>query len=141
MKLRFFILLSIISILTSVTKINAQKQYWNEKLILVKGIKYNKSRGLDENILVKKPESDIQAAKPDKSSGALCEIYLNNYTGYNVDVYINGEWSGTIAAYNSQYFFTSDWNAKIYGKSIEGNYCWGPKNIECDSEYKWVEPE
>lgn len=137
-----FLLLLLFSELLFCKQGHSQKQYWNGKVITVSGKKYEKTRGeKDNNIVVNKPTADIPAMKPEKSAGALCGIYLYNYTGYSVDIYLDGEWSGSIAAYDSQYFYTSNWKAKIYGKSVGGNFNWGPEDIQCDSEYKWVYPE
>ncbi len=96
-----------------------------------------KSRGTDENIITAKPTTDVKVAQKEKERGELCTLYINNYTGYSIDIYINGNWEGTIAAYSTAYTYAYPGTTKAYGKSIGGTMSWGPTNFDCQSTYKW----
>lgn len=98
---------------------------------------FEKTRGADENIKTAKPTEDVKANKVEKTRGELCYIYVYNYTGYSVDIYIDGDWMGTIGAYSSAYTYAYPGNTKAYGKSIGGTMYWGPHYFDCENEYTW----
>lgn len=141
MKKQIVVIIIAITSLFLINEVNAQGSGVDKKVITVSGKKYIKDRGKDDNINIAMPGDDKPALRPEKSAGSYCETVINNNTSYVVDIYIDGEWKGTLAAYTSRQFLTQNWRAKIYGKSVGGNYSWGPSDIECDNEYKWVDPE
>jgi hypothetical protein len=114
-----------------------QAQTKEKKNIEEKAKVFEKSRGADENIKTAKPTDDTKANKVEKSRGELCYIYVNNYTGYAIDIYIDGDWMGTIAAYSTAYTYAYPGNTKAYGKSIGGTMYWGPTYFDCQYEYTW----
>lgn len=114
-----------------------QAQVKEKKNIDVKAQMVEKTRGADENIKTVKPVDDTKANKVEKTRGELCYIYVYNYTGYAVDIYIDGDWMGTIAAYSSAYTYAYPGSTKAYGKSIGGTMSWGPTYFDCQYEYTW----
>jgi hypothetical protein len=87
-----------------------------KKVVETKAAVYEKTRGADENIKTAKPSDDTKANKVEKTRGELCTIYVYNYTGYTVDIYIDGDWMGTIGAYSTAYTYAYEGETKAYGK-------------------------
>jgi hypothetical protein len=98
---------------------------------------FEKTRGTDENIKTARPTTDVKVVEKEKTRGALCTLYINNYSGYSIDIYIDGDWMGTIAAYSTAYTYAYSGTTKAYGKSIGGTMTWGPTSFDCKDEYKW----
>src|SRR5438552_8446517 len=40
------------------------------------------------------------AKKPAKTRGQYCDVYVTNQTGYYIEMYVDGDWSGTSAPYS-----------------------------------------
>lgn len=118
-------------------QIQAQTKVLKE--VTVKASTYEKSRGADENITKDKPAGDVKANKPaEKERGSLCYVYINNYTPYAVDIYVDGEWMGTISSYSSAYTYAYSGRTKLYGKSVGGTYYWGPSYFDCaGQDHTW----
>lgn len=114
--------------------VQAQKQ---TKELKSNAVVFEKTRGADPNIQTAKPTDDTKAKEPEKSRGDLCTITVNNYTPYSVDIYVDGDWVGTIASYSKAYTYSYPGTTKIYGKSIGGTYYWGPQTFDCDYTYTW----
>ncbi|MEI6765097.1 MAG: hypothetical protein WCM76_05605 [Bacteroidota bacterium] len=114
-----------------------QAQVKQKKEIKENAKVYEKSRGADANIKSEKPVGDTKAPMKEKARGELCYIYVNNYTPYAIDIYIDGDWMGTIAAYSTAYTYAYPGSTKAYGKSVGGTYTWGPTTFDCAYEYTW----
>jgi hypothetical protein len=54
-----------------------------------------KNKDENPNIKSKAPSTDDNPAP--KPKGALCQIDFTNYTGYYVDIYVNGYYKGTVS--------------------------------------------
>jgi hypothetical protein len=137
-KMKKLILIALVAFLGSMitpTTVNAQAK--EKKSVEEKAKVYEKTRGADANIRTAKPSDDTKAPKIEKSRGELCYIYVNNYSGYAVDVYIDGDWMGTIAAYATAYTYAYPGSTKAYGKSIGGTMVWGPTHFDCQYDYTW----
>jgi len=129
------VLVALVAFLGSVVVPSAaQAQTKQRKNVESKSMVFEKTRGADENIKTAKPASDN---KVEKTRGELCYIYINNYTGYAIDIYIDGDWMGTIAAYSTSYTYAYPGSTKAYGKSIGGTMYWGPTYFDCQYEYTW----
>ncbi len=114
-----------------------QAQQKAKKEVKTNASVFEKSRGADPNIKMDKPTNDTKAVQPEKSRGDLCTITVNNYTPYGVDIYVDGDWVGTISAYTKAYTTTYPGTTKIYGKSIGGTFYWGPQTFDCEYSYTW----
>jgi len=87
-----------VATLFSVSTVFAQET----KVVNVKAVKVEKSRGENPNIKQARPTSDIAAPKPDKSRGEICTIGFENFTGYSIDVYVDGIYRGTMAPWEAE---------------------------------------
>ena len=96
----------------------------------LKGTAVQTSRGANTNIVSGAPTTDAPA--PQSRGAGACEIYFVNYTGYYVNIYVDGYYKGQLSPYGSGTVTTGDGYTKIYcltaGKTIEwsdqGN-CYG----------------
>lgn len=96
------------------------------------GKAYEKSRGADANIKSNSPTSD---KKKEKSRGAaLCMIYFDNYSGLYVNVYVDGDYMGTMSPYGSLTVNEYSGYATIYCKSTGGTKYWSDQG-SCDGYY------
>lgn len=91
-----------------------------------------KSRGENPNIKSGVPTNDDNPmAEPEKERGSLCMIDFNNYTGYYVEIYVNGYYMGTVAPWG---YFPVDAYAgytSIYCITSGGTYEWSSSG-NCD---------
>jgi type II secretory pathway pseudopilin PulG len=132
------IVIALVAFLGSIVAPSAlQAQAKQKKNVDAKSAVFEKTRGADENIKTAKPGDDTPKAKVEKTRGESCYIYVNNYTGYSIDIYVDGDWMGTIAAYATAYTTTYPGNTKFYAKSIGGTRYWGPSYFDCQYEYTW----
>ncbi len=85
--------------LLNVSTLFAQQQ---KKEVIVKAVKVEKTRGENPNIKQERPATDVAAPKPDKSRGETCIIGFENFTGYYIDVYVDGIYRGTMAPWEAE---------------------------------------
>jgi len=87
------------------------------------------SRGSNPNIKSEAPSTD--EAQP-KARGAACSIYFSNYTGYYVNIYVDGYYRGQLSPWGGGTVVVGDGYTSIYcitaGRTLEwsdaGN-CYG----------------
>jgi hypothetical protein len=133
-KLVIIALVAFLGAMIAPTALMAQKQ----KIVVTEtGVKYEKSRGTDENVKTTRPTDDTPAAPKEKTRGEVCYVYIDNYTGYAIDIYVDGDWMGTVAAYGSGYTYAIPGETKLYGKSTGGTMVWGPHVFTCSDYYTW----
>ena len=115
----------------------AQKK--EKKNIDVTGVKIEKSKGANPNITTPKPTTDVVAPKMKgpKYGASLCDVAIENYTGYIVDIYVDGEYRGTIGAYETGVTWAIPGRTRLYGISIGGTVEWGPSYVDCNWLYTW----
>lgn len=71
------------------------------KNVVLKGNEVTKERGDNSKIITPCPTTDNPVAKPDKQRGGdPCAVYFDNYTGYYVEIYIDGNYQGTMAPWS-----------------------------------------
>lgn len=131
---KFAIALAVVFVASLIgAQVQAQTKVLKE--VTVKSAQVEKSRGADPNVTKEKPNGDVKATKPaEKERGSLCYVYINNYTPYAIDIYVDGEWMGTISAYSSAYTYAYSGETKLYGKSTGGSYSWGPSYFQCEGQ-------
>jgi hypothetical protein len=112
-------------------------QVKEKKVVESKSSSYEKTRGANENVTKDKPSDDTKASKPEKTRGELCQINIFNSSAYAVDIYVDGEWKGTIRAYSTAVTFAIAGTSKFYGWSVGHTKEWGPWNFDCTLDYSW----
>ena len=84
---------------------------------------YGKSGSGDKNMSA--PSED--QVRPKSKKRGTCYLYLDNYTGYYVDVWVEDQYQGRLSPYATSVKFDvwtpGDWT-KWYAKSAGGSYYW-----------------
>ncbi len=108
-----------------------------KKVIESAATKVESTRGADPNIEVARSNEDIEEPNPEAARGTYCKVWIDNWTGYKIDIYIDGKYKGTIPAWEKQYAWAVSGKTKLYAKSTGGTYYWGPSWVDCDFEFTW----
>ena len=132
--MRKFLLLTLIAFL-SITFANAQ--VLEKKNIDSKAAKIESTRGSNPNIVTAKPANDVPAVKPAEARGNTCTVNVVNHTGYTIDIYVDGNYKGTVSAYGTGYTTAIPGSTKLYGQSVGGTMYWGPSYVDCGYSYTW----
>jgi len=136
-KIVFF--LATVFFLSSTMILTAQTEA-DKKVIESRGTKVENTRGDNPNILEAKPVNDnVVAPKPEQSAARTdyCKVIIDNWSGYAVDIYVDGYYEGTVAAWSEGYTYTVSGQTKLYGLSVGGTLEWGPKWVDCGYSYTW----
>jgi len=73
-----------------------------KKSVEITGKVVEKSRGENPNIEFQVPKNDDNPVpKPEKERGAYCGIDFENWTGYYVEIYVNGYYKGTLGPWET----------------------------------------
>lgn len=132
------VIVALVAFLGAIVLPSALQAQTKQKIVVNEtGKVFEKTRGADENVKTVKPTGDTPATKPAAARGDVCYIYIDNYTGYAIDIYVDGDWMGTVAAYGSGYTYAISGDTKLYGKSIGGTMYWGPHYFTCNDYYTW----
>jgi hypothetical protein len=96
---------------------------------------------------LKRPANDKSkpAAAPKKAMGEVygsdySDVVIDNWTGYYIDIYVNGNFRGTIAPYDEKVTWAIPGSNTLYGKATfrDGTYYyWGPKSTVTGYSYTW----
>ena len=108
----------------------AQKK--DVKKVSLTGKKMEKSRGADPNIKQGPPTTDVAQ---EKTRGA-CSVDFYNYTGYTINVYVDGNFKGTLSPYGSGNVTVGSGYTRIYCVTAGGTYSWSA-NGNCDHSYRY----
>jgi hypothetical protein len=99
----------------------------------------------DEVATLKRPANEKNPKPETKTRGDVyganySDIIIDNYTGYSVDIYVDGSFRGTIAAYDKKVTWAVPGNTRLYAKAVfnDGSYLyWGPDTTYTVYEYTW----
>ena len=100
-----------------------------KKIVKVVG---KKNAGSAAGMKQGKPTTDKEM---DKSRGD-CSVYFNNYTGYYVDVYMDGTFWGTISPYGGMTVADGNGYTKIYCETSGGSFNWTASG-GCEQPYEF----
>lgn len=71
------------------------------------------------------------------SGPSSCDVWFDNYTGYWIDVYIDGQWYGTMSPWGGfMAYNVAAGERRLYGQAnfTNGTYdYWGPYNLACNA--------
>lgn len=118
--------------------VNAQNL--EKKVIDTKAKKVEITRGEHPFIKVAKATDDknLTTEPTDElSRTSYCKVWLDNYTAYTIDIYIDGEFAGTLAPWKKQYTWAVAGKTHFYAESIGKTSYWGPYYFDCNYEYTW----
>ena len=128
-----------IAILLFGISFNSFAQKKATKVVAVVSKKVEKSRGTNPNI--KKDFNcnapDVAVAKPAKSRGDYCGINIDNWTGYYVKVYVDGDFYGWVSPWEEGKVTVYAGYTSVYCITAGGSLEWKASgNCESDYEYK-----
>jgi len=92
--------------------------------------------GADTNIKTEKPTANdpkSEATKP-AGRGRGCNVEVNNDTGWYVDIYVNGVYTGTVGPWGSGWAYPPVAGSNLYGRAnfTDGSWkYWGPREFGC----------
>jgi len=95
----------------------------------VKSVKVEKSRGEYPNIKTYAPTTDVAVSK----QRGDCSINFDNWTGYMVHVYVDGNFKGTVDAWGNGWVTVGNGYTTVYCITVGGTYEWSAKG-ECSDE-------
>jgi hypothetical protein len=98
----------------------------------VTGVKVEKARGENPNIKTGVPTID----KPVEKQRGSCSIYFDNYTGYVINVYVDGYFKGTVDAFGGGWVNVGSGYTTIYCITVGGTYEWKDAG-NCEGEYRF----
>ncbi|POY36631.1 hypothetical protein C3K47_09665 [Solitalea longa] len=98
----------------------------------------------DATEALKRPEND-KNNKEGKGRGDVygddySDIVVDNYTNYNIDIYVDGKYRGTLGPWEKKVTWAVPGKTRMYAKAefSDGSYStWGPNVAETGYEYKW----
>ncbi len=94
-----------------------------------------KTRGANPKIKTDVPTTDKETPKPSQTRGS-CTIAFSNNTGYYVKVYVDGNYKGTLAPYESGSVTVYSGYTTIYCITTGGTYDWSAAG-NCDGTYTY----
>lgn len=92
-----------------------------------------------------KPMNDKTEKSESKTRGDVygpnySDIIIDNYTNFTIDIYVDGNYRGTIAPWDKRTTWAVPGNTKLYAKALfnDGSYYyWGPDVVVTGYEYTW----
>jgi hypothetical protein len=112
--------------------------------------KGQRSRGAEStNITKPRAPNRIDAAKPappakggERARGvaAVARLTVDNWTPWYIDVYVDGEFGGTVSAWGDGYVWVSSGQRRLYARADfdDGSVIdWGPVSINLSDSYTW----
>lgn len=119
----------------------AQEAEKETKVIEAKAEKVEKTRGPSPYIKTPKPTSDeVVAPKPEEDKKAradYCKVIVDNWTGYAIDIYVDGDYAGTVAAWSDGYTWAIEGKTQLYAETTGGSLYFGPVYVDCYYEHTW----
>ncbi len=100
----------------------------------------------DKVATLQRPTNDKNNPAPPTSSrgdvyGAnYSDVVIDNWTGYYIDIYVNGNYRGTVSPYDKRVTWAIPGTNTLYAKAVfnDGSYLyWGPKVTYTGYSYSW----
>ena len=126
-------LLMICLTVMSVSYVSAQVK----KRLIVQDPKQTKvdAKARGAAIKVDKPTTDVAAPAPaQRGSTDFCTITFDNYTGYWINVYVDGNYKGDVAPYGVGDVTVYGGYTTYYCVTAGGTYSWSD-NGDCSGDY------
>ena len=108
-----------------------------KKTVKITQKKVDASRGANPNVKSEAPTTDKPEPKARGGGAGTCKILFTNYTGYFINIYVDGYYKGQIAPYNSGTVYVGDGYTSIYGLSAGGTMEWPTQAGNCSGYYTY----
>ena len=115
----------------------------HEKVVTIKAKAMEKNRGTNPNIKGGIPTIDKEApAPPDRGGEKIrgsqidqgCMIKLDNWTGFTIEVYVDGYYKGTVDAFGEAIYHGLSGYTTVYCLTVGRTYYWAAKG-DCSDYY------
>lgn len=87
-----------------------------------------------------KPESAPKKAFGEVYGSDYSDVVIDNWTGYYIDIYVNGNYRGTISPYAEQVTWAIPGRNTLYAKATfrdGSSLYWGPRTTITGYSYTW----
>ncbi|MBI1223092.1 MAG: hypothetical protein GC180_10855 [Bacteroidetes bacterium] len=108
-----------------------------DQVVELKAQKIAPSRGENPNIKSKKPTEDKVDEKVKTRGTTTCDLKLENWSSYCVDVYVDGYYKCTMSSKTYMYVVVDLGYSSIYGESCGATMEWSKKGIQCSDSYTY----
>jgi hypothetical protein len=129
---RILFTLSLICFIGASVSMNAQQKI--QKVMVAKHVDAAK-KAKNPNIKAEMPATDVEAKKPEINRGS-CTVSFSNSTGYYVKIYVDGNYKGTLAPYESGTVTVTSGYTTVYCITTGGTYDWSAQG-SCDGSYSF----
>ncbi|HUR65414.1 MAG TPA: hypothetical protein VMZ03_03615 [Chitinophagaceae bacterium] len=97
------------------------------------------------DVLARPTNTKNKPAAPGTSRGDVygtdySDVVVDNWTGYYIDIYVNGNYRGTVSPYDKRVTWAIPGTNTLYAKAVfnDGSYLyWGPKVTYTGYSYTW----
>jgi hypothetical protein len=79
---------------------------------------------------------DVERPDPTATRGSYCKLTFDNYTGYYVNVWVDGDFRGTLDPYGTSYVKVGSGWTSWYCETTGGTYFWKDSG-NCDGDQWW----
>lgn len=101
--------------------------------VKVQSQKVEANRGSNPNVKSEAPTTD----EPESKSRGTCMIEFHNYTGYYINLYVDGYYKGQMSPYGKSIVSVGNGYTTIYGISAGGTVEWPAKGGNCNGYYTY----
>lgn len=108
-----------------------------DQVIELKSEAVTPSRGADPEIKSTKPTEDKVDPKAKTRGSYTCDLKLENWSSYCIDVYVDGYYKCTMGTKTYVYKVVDLGYSSIYAVSCGGTRKWSRKGIQCSDSYTY----
>jgi hypothetical protein len=128
---RILFILSTICFISFSTSLKAQPQ--KKQLVMVAKHVDAAKKMKNPNIKSEAPSTDVEVTKPNVTRGS-CTVTFSNSTGYYVKIYVDGNYKGTLAPYETGSVTVYSGYTTVYCITTGGSYDWSAQG-DCSGTY------
>lgn len=96
--------------------------------------------GLQRPVNDKNNPAPVSTSRGDVYGPDYSDVLIDNWTGYYIDIYVNGNYRGTVSPYEKRVTWAIPGTNTLYAKAVfnDGSYLyWGPKVTYTGYTYTW----
>jgi hypothetical protein len=92
----------------------------------------------EDKVTLPAPPHKAEAREGERSRQVgMCTVIVDNWTGYAIDLFVDGTYRGTVSGYGEGYTYAISGATQLYARSAGGSLYWGPYTVSCISSYVW----
>ena len=118
--------------------VSAQAQVVSpDQVVELKAKKITPSRGANPNIKGEKTKEDVVDPKVKTRGTYTCDLKLENWSSYCIDVYVDGYYKCTMSTKTYMYVVVDLGYSSLYAKSCGETMEWEKAGISCTDSYTY----